>query len=264
MHEMQVAIQVPIDNELTVVLGEGGGNSGILVSDSLVLVVDSKMGGAMGRLFGSAGDKEFYKQVRRLAGNKPIVLVNTHIHADHAKGNYLYKGETIIAGGNYDKAMWAKENGDENMPTLWVKDSLTFKVGDETVTVLNMPFAAHTQSDVVVYLHNRKLIFTGDLVLNKKNPALFKRYNASSDGYLKAFDLMQQRFDIQTVVPGHGNIGGPWLIENFRQYFKDMQAVANNDPNKDELIDKYRRWTYIPFLMSPSVTAAYIAKEKGK
>src|SRR5580704_8307589 len=92
MKQMMPMHTVQYDKQLTLVLG-GCGNSGILVSDSLVLVVDTKMGEAM---------EPFYEQVKQLAGNKPIVLVDTHIHQDHAKGNYLYKGQTVIAGGNYD------------------------------------------------------------------------------------------------------------------------------------------------------------------
>ncbi len=252
MKEMMVMHTVPYDKQLTIVLG-GGGNSGILVSDSLVLVVDSKMDEAA---------KQFYDQVKQIAGNKPIVLVNTHIHGDHAKGNNYYAGQTIMAGGNYDKTAWAAENGEGTLPTVWIKDSLTFSVGDETVTVFNLPFAAHTQSDVFVYLHNRKLIFTGDVVLNKACPAMLGKYKASGAGYMAAFDLVQKRFDIKTVVPGHGAIGGPEVIDNYRQFFKDMTEAANNDAAKGNLIAKYASWKQIPFLMSPGATISCIKDEK--
>jgi cyclase len=252
MKEMMVMHTIPYDKQLTIVLG-GGGNSGILVSDSLVLVVDSKMDEAA---------TQFYDQVKQLAGSKPIILVNTHIHPDHAKGNKYYKGQTIIAGANNDKANWTAENGEGTLPTVWVKDSLTFSVGDETVTVFNLPFAAHTQSDVFVYLHNRKLIFTGDVVLNKACPALFAKYNATSAGYMAAFDLAEKRFDIKTVVPGHGPVGGIEVIDNFRQFFKDMTEAAHNDAAKGNLIAKYASWKQVPFVMSPGAAVSYIKAEK--
>src|ERR1039457_5187254 len=93
MKKMEVTNVVQYDKELTLVLG-GGGNSGILVSDSLVIVIDTKMDDAA---------EQLYKQVKQLAGNKPILVVNTHYHPDHTKGNKLFKGQSIIAGGNYTK-----------------------------------------------------------------------------------------------------------------------------------------------------------------
>jgi len=254
MSKMMVTKTVPYDKQLTLVLG-GGGNSGILVSDSIVLVIDTKM---------KEPAKEFYETVHQLAGNKPIIVVNTHVHSDHSDGNQYYKGQTIMAGGNYDKDFWKKDAGENSMPTVWVKDSLILHIGDETVTVLNIPWSAHTQSDVLVYLNNRKMLFTGDIVLNGQSPALFSKYNASSQGYLDAFDLMEKRFDINAVVPGHGPLGGKEVIDNYRQFFKDMQGVASGVDNKDQLIAKYKDWGQVPFLMSPAAAASFIKNEKGK
>src|ERR1700722_2597092 len=109
----QVSI-VQYDKELTIVIG-GGGNSGILVSDSLVLVIDTKMDDAA---------EQLYKKVKELAGNKPILVVNTHVHPDHTGGNKYYTGQQIIAGGNYTQEEWKKEAGAEGMPSQWLKDRM--------------------------------------------------------------------------------------------------------------------------------------------
>jgi len=254
MSKMKVTNTIKYDPQLTLVLS-GGGNSGILVSDSLVLVIDTKMNDAAEAL---------YKTVKQLAGNKPIIVVNTHIHTDHTSGNKFYEGQTIIAGGNYDKAFWIKECGDKGVPTVWLKDSLVFKVGDETVTVLNLPWPAHTQSDVFVYLANRKMLFGGDVILNHQAPAMFARYNTSGYGYLKALDYLPQRFDIKTVVPGHGEVGGIEVINNFKDFFIDMKVAALDPAKKKDLLDKYKDWNQIPFLMSPAVTEGYFEKHPSE
>ncbi|MBS1684181.1 MAG: MBL fold metallo-hydrolase [Bacteroidetes bacterium] len=254
MNHMMVMETVHPDPQLTLVTG-GGGNSGILTSDSAVLVVDTKM---------NKGATAFYEEVKKIAGNKPIIIVNTHIHSDHAKGNALYKGATIIAGARYDKEQWASENGPGTLPGVWVSDSLILHLGDETVTILNLGFDAHTQSDVVVYLHNRQLLFTGDLVLNQQSPALFGRYCSSGRGYLAAFDTMESRFAIKTVVPGHGPIGGRDVIDTYRTFFQDMYVAALDHEKKPQLLTKYNTWWQIPFMMSPDATISYIEKEKQK
>jgi cyclase len=248
MQKMKVMDVVKYDKELTIVLG-GGGNSGILASDSLVIVIDTKM---------DEGAEKLYALVKEVAGSKPILVVNTHYHPDHTKGNALYKGQTIIAGGNYTKEFWIKEAGEETLPTEWLKDKMDIKMGDDTVTLFNLARNAHTASDVFVYLHKRKLLFGGDVILNKQVPALLG--NADPDGYMAAFDELPKKFDIQKIVPGHGNIGGVEIIDNFRQYFKDMSTAAQDASKKDELVAKYKDWGQIPLFMSPGATISVIKK----
>ena len=240
---MQTTI-IPYDKNLTLVMG-GGGNSGILVSDSEVLVIDTKF-------YDPA--LQFSKTVKEIAGNRRIVVVNTHVHNDHTGGNKYYVGDIIIVGGNYDKEFWTGDAGKDALPTIWLKDSLVLNIGDETVTILNLPFAAHTQSDIMVYLHNRKMLFGGDVILNKQSPTLLAKYNADPYGYLKAFDLVEKRFDIAKVVPGHGNLGGVEVIDNYRTFFNDMKAAAADPALKAATVTKYDDYGQVPFIMSPGAT----------
>lgn len=135
-------------------------------------------------------------------------------------------------------------------------------MGDDTVTIFNLDRNAHTISDVFVYLHKRKLLFGGDVILNKQAPAILLG-GGDPEGYLYAFDLLPKKFDIKVIVPGHGPVGGIELIDTFRQYFLDMQTAANDPSKKDELIAKYKDWGQIPLLMSPGATVkAWQKKEK--
>jgi glyoxylase-like metal-dependent hydrolase (beta-lactamase superfamily II) len=249
LQKMKVTNTVAYDKELTIVLG-GGGNSGILVSDSIVVVIDTKMGDAA---------EQLYKKVKELAGNKPIVVINTHFHPDHTSGNIYYKGQTIIAGGNYTKENWIKETSEGTLPTIWLKGKMDIKMGDDTLTLFNLGKTIHTASDLVVYLHKRKMLFTGDLVLNKQAPVLMG--GADPDGYVEAFDLLPKQFDIQKIVPGHGAIAGIELIDNFRQYFADMKTAALDKSKEKELVAKYKDWVQLPFFMSPNATIDAISKK---
>ncbi|HXA02925.1 MAG TPA: MBL fold metallo-hydrolase [Cytophagaceae bacterium] len=249
MQKMQQTNVIKYDKELTIILG-GGGNSGILVSDSLVIVIDTKMDDAAERLS---------KTVKELAGNKPILVINTHYHSDHCKGNKYFKGQNILAGANYTKEIWIKEASEETLPTQWLKGKMDIKMGDDTVTIFNLDRNAHTASDVFVYLHKRKMLFGGDVILNKQAPALLGV--ADMDGYMEAFDMLPKQFDIVKIVPGHGPMGGIEIMENFRQYFNDMKIAAKDDSKKDELVAKYNDWVQVPFIMSPGATINAIKKK---
>jgi len=252
MQKMKETHTIKYDKELTIVLG-GGGNSGILTSDSLVLVIDTKMDEAA---------KDLYEKVKELAGNKRIIVVNTHIHPDHSGGNKYYKGQTIIAGGNYTKEQWIKEAGAETLPTEWLKDTQDIIMGDDTATLLNLGKNIHTESDVVVYLHRRKMLFGGDVILNRQAPVILGK--ADPDAYLAAFDDLPKRFDIQKVVPGHGDMGGIEIINNFKQYFNDMKLAAADGSKENELLAKYKDWGQIPIMMSPGATVKAFKKKADK
>jgi len=242
IQKMKVITTIDYDKELTLVLG-GGGNSGILTSDSLVIVVDTKMDDAA---------LELYNKAKLLAGKKPVLVINTHYHPDHIGGNKLYVGEQILAGGNYTEQSWIKEADKASLPTQWLKDREDIKIGDETVTVLNFGKNAHTESDVFVYLHKRKLLFAGDVVLNKQNTIIMGK--GDPNGYLEAFEFLQKEFDIEHVVPGHGAFGGKEVIVDFEQYFKDLKLAAEDDSQKDALVAKYKDWSMLPVFMSPEAT----------
>lgn len=250
MEKMKVTTLKSYDKNLTIVLG-GGGNSGILVSDSLILVIDTKMDDA---------GKALYEQVKQLAGDKPILVVNTHIHPDHTKGNKFYKDVTIMAGGNYSKEQWIKEDGAESLPNKWLQDTMDVRMGDEIATIYNFGKNIHTNSDIVVYLHKRKMLFTGDIVLNKQAPFILGA--ADPEGYLAAFDYFTSKFDIQTIVPGHGDIGGVDVIATFKEYFLDMKTAANDSSQKNKLEAKYADWNQIPFMMSTGATIKAFQKKK--
>jgi cyclase len=251
MNKMKQTTFIQYDKELTIILG-GGGNSGILNSDSMVLVIDTKMDEAA---------EQLHKMVRDIAKNKPIFIIDTHFHPDHSNGNKFYTGQTILAGGNYTKEYWKNKASEETLPTSWLKDRMYIKVGDEMVTVYNLGKNVHTSSDVVVYLHKRKMLFGGDVILNKQAPALMGA--ANPEGYLTTFDLLPKVFDIQKIVPGHGKMGGIEILDNFRQYFIDMKTAAGDDSKKEELEAKYKDWAQVPFIMSPGATIGAFRRQSS-
>jgi glyoxylase-like metal-dependent hydrolase (beta-lactamase superfamily II) len=237
MTKLQSQNTVHYDQNLTIYEG-GGGNTGVLVSDSLVIVIDTKMGSAA---------EELATTVKEVANGKPILAINTHYHIDHTSGNRLFNGHTLLAGGGYTPETWVKEGSKEDMPTEWLRDKKDIIVNDDTVTIFTLNMVAHTAGDVFVYLHNRKMLFGGDVILNGQVPSI---NNGQPEGYLTAFDRLQSEFDIRKVVPGHGPIGGIEILENFRQYFIDMKTAANDASRHDVLVDKYKDWTQVPMLMS--------------
>jgi glyoxylase-like metal-dependent hydrolase (beta-lactamase superfamily II) len=237
-----------VDKNLTIVQG-GGGNSGVVVTDSAVVVIDTKMGGDAEKLYNLAKSK---------AGNKKLIVVNTHFHGDHVKGNKFYKGSDIYIGA-YDQRFLYDDVGHENMPNHFVKDSLIMNLGDEVMCLYNLG-QAHTWNDMVVFFKNRHVIFTGDLIFFRVNPFLNRESGANVDRWIGALDQMLKIPDIGKVVPGHGETGDKTMIESMRNYFLDMKIAAADPAKEKEMKLKYKDWMELPMMTSPGATIDFIRK----
>ena len=242
---------INIEKDLTIVKG-GGGNSGILVTDKGVVVIDTKMGPEA---------EELHKIAVEKAGNKPIIVINTHYHGDHVSGNHFYSGNKIYIG-NYDPSFLKSNVKPENMPSDFVKDSLVMNMGNEIVVMYDLG-RAHTWHDLVVYLKNDKILFTGDLVFDHVNPVLKEESGANVELWIGVLKKMISKFEIRTLVPGHGAQGGKELAIAIENYFEDMKMAAANPSKEKMMIEKYKTWMDLPGMASPAMTITYI-KENSK
>jgi glyoxylase-like metal-dependent hydrolase (beta-lactamase superfamily II) len=109
-------------------------------------------------------------------------------------------------------------------------------------------------NDVVVYLSNRHILFTGDLVFNHINPVLKKESGANVSRWIALLDTIVTRWGDSKIIPGHGPVGNKEMVMSVRQYFIDMTAAVK-DPG---MVDKYKDWMTMPGMASPEKTIDYI------
>lgn len=240
---------VKIDDHLTIYEG-GGGNSAILTSDSLVIVIDTKMDDAA---------EKFAFNARSLAAGRPILVINTHYHLDHSSGNRYFANNSIIAGAGYTPETWLQEGKQADMPTQWLSGKMNIRMGDDIITIFSFNTKIHTAGDVFVYSHKHKMLFAGDVILNKQVPSIA---NGDPEAYITAFEKLSNEYDIRKIVPGHGATGGMEILENFLQYFIDMKHAAATPELEDELINKYKDWLQVPMLMSSENVVDAFKKKK--
>jgi len=82
---------------------------------------------------------------------------------------------------------------------------LTFYLGDHSFHLINMPGHSHYQ--VAVYVPDERTIFTSDNI--SRGIPFFRQ--ALPDKWLKTLKLLQ-KFDVDYVVPGHGDVGDKTCI----------------------------------------------------
>ncbi len=154
---------------------EGDPNSGVIIGDDSVLVVDAQATPAMAA--------DVIDRIRAVT-DKPIRhLVLTHYHAVRVLGASAYGAQSIIASDATRELI--AERGAEDMaseigrfprlfrgrdtipgltwPTVTVSRAMTLWLGRREVRILHLG-RAHTAGDTVVWLPRERVLFAGDTV----------------------------------------------------------------------------------------------------
>lgn len=221
-------------------------NVGIVVGDDGVLVVDTGMGPANGRVV--------LETARRLGGDRPVYLTLTHFHPEHGFGAQCFVGDATIVY-NRAQADELAENGREFIeifsgfgpevaellegvelvqPHETYAGKTELDLGNRAVE-LHEVGGAHTRGDQIVLLPSESVLFTGDLVENRFFPILFGDV-ANGPAWIETLGGLDS-LGAETVVPGHGEIGGRGLIQDVRAYLADVRDEVASRLERDEDVE---------------------------
>ncbi len=183
----------------------GGGNSGVIVGDKGVIVVDAKTTPAAG--------KELLDDIAKITPKPVTTVILTHSDGDHVNGLASFPaGIKIIAHENnkkeQDAALAAGGRGAPpagHLPTQVVsKNKEDLKIDGVKVEVLHWA-NAHTSGDLVVYLPSEKIVFTGDIITTQPDALIHLEKNGSSEGWVTTAKGIAA-LNADQFVPGHGDL----------------------------------------------------------
>ncbi len=140
-------------------------------------------------------------------------VINTHHHADHVYGNYLFEEADIISGERCREIM--RKSGEKNLaeaksqtpelaevhlrlPNVTFPDKMTIHLGERVMRL--MPLAGHTLDGIGVYLEGDKILFSGDAVMPV--PYIFWGDRAVLQETLRQVKEM----NLENIVEGHGEV----------------------------------------------------------
>jgi cyclase len=179
-----------------------------------------------------------YLDAIRSVTTQPVrTLINTHHHGDHTFGNYLFDQATIVGheavrdgirawGQPHSAPFWTEVDWGEielEPPFLTYTDAVTLWVDDLRCEVRHVGTAAHTTNDSIVWIPERRVLFSGDLLFNGGTPFLVQ---GSVTGAIDVLENVLTPLGAGTIVPGHGPIGGPDLIQDVLGYLRFIQETA--------------------------------------
>ncbi|SMX42897.1 MBL fold metallo-hydrolase [Actibacterium lipolyticum] len=221
---------------------EGDPNSGVIIGDDSVMVVEAQ---ATPRLA-----NKVIEEIRKVT-DKPIThLALTHYHAVRVLGASAYGAQQVIMS-DAARAMvvergqedWDSEfqrfprlfEGHESIPgltfpTTTFSDRTTVYLGKRRVDIMHLG-RAHTAGDAVIWVPDEQVMFTGDIV----------EYHSAcycGDGHFNDWGETLDNiawFEPESIAPGRGDaLVGPEMvsraIENTRDFvestYKPVEKVA--------------------------------------
>jgi cyclase len=186
----------------------------------------------------------FLDAVGAVTGSAPIAMaVNTHQHGDHTYGNSLLPRQTVIVGQSAMRAGLLADTIIDGCPPVWtpvpdwgpvtkrlpsvsVDDRLTIYAGTRLVELHHPGYAAHTSGDLVAWLPEDRILFTGDLIFNGLTPLVFM---GSVSGARRSLEWLAS-FDPAVIVPGHGPLAVgveiPGILAAHEGYYRLVESVA--------------------------------------
>ena len=211
LEEKQVSFTKLSDNAYAYT-AEGDPNTGVIVGDDSVMVIDTQATPAMAQ--------DVIRRIREVT-DKPIkYVVLSHYHAVRVLGASAYQPEHIIASQDtYDLIV---ERGEQDKaseigrfprlfqnvetvpagltwPTITFTGKMTLWLGKLEVQLLQVG-RGHTKGDTIAWLPQQKILFSGDLVEFDATPY-------AGDAYFKDWPHTLDRLaalEPKALVPGRG------------------------------------------------------------
>ncbi len=190
---------------------EGDPNTGVIVGDDAVMVIDAQATPLMAR--------EVIRRIRKVTAKPIKYVVLSHYHAVRVLGASAYRAQHIIASEATRELI--RERGRQDMkseigrfprlfrgaesipgltwPTLSFSGEMTLMMGKLEVRIIHAG-AGHTSGDTIVWVPSQRVLFSGDLVEYEAGIYTGDAHFESWPGTLEGLKKLKPK----ALVPGRG------------------------------------------------------------
>ena len=245
------------------VLRGGGGNTAVFVTETGVVVVDSKNPG---------WGPPLLAQVAALTSNPITVLINTHSHHDHVSGNVAFSGTVDFVAHEVTKAnmevmraysgrteppanVFADAAG-HGLPTRTFRDRMSLGDGIDRVDLYHFG-PGHTGGDTWVVFPSLGTLHSGDIFPGKNLPFLDANNGGSG---VEIGNTLQQAHggisNVDRIITGHSTEMTWADLNEFAAFNRGfLRAVQTGHTAGRSIEDIAAGW------MMPSVYEGYLVPQ---
>jgi len=207
------------------------------------------------------------RDLRKITAKPVRFVLDTHYHADHSYGNGVFaeQGATIVSSDDTaadsrsrNTAGWAKntDTGEYDLkqyrlvhPQLTFHDKLVIEDGERRLELIRVG-PAHTRGDVVAWLPQERILFTGDVCTTRAQNNLSDP-GMDPDGWVRVLGQLAE-MNPAIVIPGHGIQGSVEALRGQQAYLaviiEHVKAGIARQATPDQIqneIDwgKYKPWS---------------------
>lgn len=119
----------------------------------------------------------------------------------------------------------AHNNSEILQPTLTFEDSLQIELGEMKLEMIYFG-KCHSNSDILIFIPELKILFTGDLVFKYGRPNIDNSQLEHKEKWIRAVKWIEKRIpDIETIISGHGEI---LTLEDIKSFNKTILEKCLN------------------------------------
>jgi cyclase len=201
-----------------------GGNTGIFITDTGVVVVDTKLSG-----YGPT----ILEKIKKLTDKPVTTIINTHTHGDHTGSNEAFPATVDIVAHENTKANMAKMPAfagekAQFLPKRTYKDKMTVGSGKNSIDLYYFG-PGHTNGDTWVVYRSLRVLQTGDMFAWRDAPTIDRNNGGSGIEYPKTLaKAIAGIKGVDTVIPGHSPVTTPKDLQEYQKFMEEwIKAVQS-------------------------------------
>ncbi len=236
------------------------GNVGFAMTDEGAVLIDSPM------LPKEAW--EWLRKITSVAKRGIALLINTDYKVERVLGNCFFPANVNIAHQlawselqRYDEAFLQRymshykdcdssTASDLNkarvvLPELTMTADMSIYKGGRTFHLIHA--GGHTPASIMVHMPKERILFTGDVVVNREHPSLAQ---ANSMRWLHALETIRKLDNVDVIVPGRGQPCDLAATEALTDYINTMRQRVyqcyTDGYTRRETVDRVRMQEFFP------------------
>ena len=228
----------------------GGGNSGVFIGSTGVVVVDTKNPG---------WGQPLLEKIKSVTDKPVTMIINTHTHGDHVSGNVEFPATVdVVTHENTKKNMEVmrpatglgpppgapapvnifKTNNGRGMPKRTFKDKMTLGRGADQIDLYYFG-RGHTDGDAWVVFTALRVMHAGDIFSGKNIPLLDANNGGSGaeigNTLAKAADGVK---NIDSIITGHSTVMTPADMREYSDFNKEFAAFVQKAKKEGQTVDQ--------------------------